>query len=667
MRAVRSVLAQRDVNLELIIVDDASVDGTAALVSALMQQDPRVSCLKHSVNIGLPAISEFEAYQKARAEFIAFAFDDDEFLLDALSQLLAAARTNGAKFVYGYVDIHLPDATTQQPAVLRNFGRGGSAQTMLHSHNFISNNAVLVHRDVLEDVGLYDPHIAIARLCDWDLWCRIAQSYELLAVDVAVGRIDGPMRGESLGNTYGIELWLANEWMHLPRNVALRPANFAQYDVLAIPVGLSAESSQAITAIALAFRSKLWNASAVDPINTGTFGSIGGSIAVLVSSYDASITLCFDRLPVLVRARLRVLVYQQWQGTLPEELVGASSIIIARDLFGMDAVIAYAKQVQIPHYYFVDDNLVVLADLTAYQAYYGAYKADAVRAALQSFAGVLVSTTALRSYFLDEKLHHHVAVLPPIEMKLSSLSPEPQSAQLKLAFIGGTHRGDAMLRYVMPALVALSAAHTFELHLVGDRRMPQIAQIIAALTGHAPKITLVLKPFNYDLDSVLRTLRLRGVSILLHPGEPHINGQFKTLNVLLNAKQIGAVPILSAVEPYLAIRDLGVAHVVENTAAAWLGALQACVASSQQEMLDKLDAFCTREFSGAASEAVMTRILEAHPPVTQVVRDARFRRAMAEQKAVNRQLNAQLLSRRFVVKRAVKMIWDAVLVKLRLR
>lgn len=671
IRAVRSVLVQCDVSLELIIVDDASVDGTAALVSALMQQDPRVSCLKHPVNIGLPAISEFEAYQKARGEFIAFAFDDDEFLPDALSQLLAAARTNKAKFVYGYVDIHLPDATTQQPAVLRNFGRGGSAQTMLHSHNFISNNAVLVHCDVLEDIGLYDPHIAIARLCDWDLWCRIAQSYELLAVDVAVGRIDGPMRGESLGNTYGVELWLANEWMHLPRNQALRPANFAQYDVLAAPSALSAESTQTIAAIKLVFQSKLWHPPAVTSIDTGTFGTFQGSIAVLVSSYDASITLCFDRLPVVVRARLRVLVYQQWQGTLPEELVGASAIIIARDLFGLESAIAQAKQLQIPHYYFIDDNLVALAGLSAFQVEYGAFEAEAVRAALQSFAGVLVSTAALQSYFLNEKLHHQVALLPPIELGRGAVGLGRQAAtrqeHLKLAFIGGSHRADALARYVVPALVALAVTHTIELYLVGDREAPQLASVIVGLAAHVSRVRVVLKPFNYDLDSVLRELRLQEVSILLHPGEPHINGKFKTLNVLLNAKQIGAVPILSAVEPYLAIRDLGVAHVVENTEAAWLRALQACVASSQQCMLDKLDEFCTREFSGAASEAVMTKILEAHPPVTQVVRDARFRRAMAEQKAINRQINAQLLSRRFVVKRAIKMVWEAVLTKLRLR
>jgi hypothetical protein len=669
-RAVRSVLAQRNIYLELIIIDDGSVDGTSALINEFMLNDPRVSYLKHPVNIGLPAISEYEAYQYSRGDFIAFAFDDDEFLPDALAGLLAAALANAAKCVYGYVDIHLPDATTQQPAVIANFGRDGSPQMMLHSHNFISNNAVLVHRDVLENVGLYDPHIAIARLCDWDLWCRIAQSYDLVPVDVAVGRIDGPTRGESLGNTYGVELWLANEWMHLPRDEKLRPANFAQYDVLATPSSLSSEAASAVDAIANSFRSKAWYKSTSTEPSSASNRALG-SIAVLVSSYDAAITLCFDRLPVSLRPRLRIMVYQQWQGTLPEELLGASAIIFARDLFGMADAIAYAQQLQIPHYYFLDDNFMASSKLPEYRGQYCAYSPQAVTATLQSFRGVLVTTVALQHYVLEEQLHHQVFVLPPIEFKELNnpvcnhlAAPAPR---VKLAFLGVTHRFGAFVNTVVPALGAASKEQAIALYIAGDEKDVQILHLIDALAPYAATFSLVLTPFNSDLDSQLRYLRDQNVRVLLHPGEDHVNGKYKTLNVLLNAKQIGAVPILSAVEPYLGLAQLGVAYVVENTEAAWLSALQTCISSPQQLMLKNLNEFCAREFSGAANVLAMEQILASHPPVTVVVRDARYRLAMAAQKAVNRQLQAQLRSRRFVVKRALKMLWDAFLTKLKLR
>ena len=57
-RAVEGVLKQTLTDLELIIVDDASTDGTAGLIREFMARDGRVSCLTHPTNIGLPAISE---------------------------------------------------------------------------------------------------------------------------------------------------------------------------------------------------------------------------------------------------------------------------------------------------------------------------------------------------------------------------------------------------------------------------------------------------------------------------------------------------------------------------------------------------------------------------------------------------------------------------------
>src|SRR4051812_4886578 len=57
-RCVNSVLSQTLEDLELIIVDDASTDGTADQIAEFQKRDRRVSCLRHSSNIGLPAISE---------------------------------------------------------------------------------------------------------------------------------------------------------------------------------------------------------------------------------------------------------------------------------------------------------------------------------------------------------------------------------------------------------------------------------------------------------------------------------------------------------------------------------------------------------------------------------------------------------------------------------
>src|SRR5215213_6020349 len=94
LRAATSVLDQSLRALELIIVDDGSTDGTADQIAAIMDADGRVSCLRHPKNIGLPAISEFEAFERARGEYIAFGFDDFIFEPNALMELVAFPRTS---------------------------------------------------------------------------------------------------------------------------------------------------------------------------------------------------------------------------------------------------------------------------------------------------------------------------------------------------------------------------------------------------------------------------------------------------------------------------------------------------------------------------------------------------------------------------------------------
>src|SRR5262249_24719746 len=160
-RVARSVLDQTFRDLELIIVDDASTDGTAEQIRALMQEDGRVSCLTHPYNIGLPAISEYEAYVRARGTFIGFSFDDFVFETDAFAGLLAGAHEHEGSVVHGYA------AWIDLIGRRHDLGRADLPHELLNFYNFLSNPSFLVSRKVLQEIGLYDPHIAAARLCDW--------------------------------------------------------------------------------------------------------------------------------------------------------------------------------------------------------------------------------------------------------------------------------------------------------------------------------------------------------------------------------------------------------------------------------------------------------------------------------------------------------------------
>jgi glycosyltransferase involved in cell wall biosynthesis len=86
-RAIASVLAQDDVRFELIIVDDASRDGTADYVASLT--DLRIRIITVERNAG-PSAARNLGLKAARAGIVAFLDSDDAYLPRRLAAPLAA-------------------------------------------------------------------------------------------------------------------------------------------------------------------------------------------------------------------------------------------------------------------------------------------------------------------------------------------------------------------------------------------------------------------------------------------------------------------------------------------------------------------------------------------------------------------------------------------------
>jgi glycosyltransferase involved in cell wall biosynthesis len=86
-RAVASVLSQDDVRFELIVVDDASRDGTADYLAALT--DPRIRTIVAEHNGG-PSAARNLGLKTARAGVVAFLDSDDAYLPRRLAAPLAA-------------------------------------------------------------------------------------------------------------------------------------------------------------------------------------------------------------------------------------------------------------------------------------------------------------------------------------------------------------------------------------------------------------------------------------------------------------------------------------------------------------------------------------------------------------------------------------------------
>ncbi len=96
--AIASLQAQDDIAWEMILVDDASADGTMAIAEAAARSDPRIRPVRQAVNAG-PSAARNRALGLARAPFVAVLDDDDTMPPGRLRRLVDLAVASGADVV----------------------------------------------------------------------------------------------------------------------------------------------------------------------------------------------------------------------------------------------------------------------------------------------------------------------------------------------------------------------------------------------------------------------------------------------------------------------------------------------------------------------------------------------------------------------------------------
>ena len=178
LRTLTSVLAQENVDIAVVVVDEASSDGTGDALTSLAE--PRVSVVRHATPLGVAAARN-AGLEHVDTDWVAFVDDDDVWAPDKLASQLEAlgARPEcewsctGAVVVDGALSIVGVEAV---PADVRLVER-------LLAYNAIpgGGSSVLARTDAVRAVGGFDPGLRV--VADWDLWIRLALRSPLASVD----------------------------------------------------------------------------------------------------------------------------------------------------------------------------------------------------------------------------------------------------------------------------------------------------------------------------------------------------------------------------------------------------------------------------------------------------------------------------------------------------
>lgn len=170
VEALESVAAQTFRDFEVVIVDDVSPVDIVPIVDSIKGL-PETRILRNRINQG-HAESRNAGVRAARAELIAFLDHDDLWLPDKLKRQLAALESNpDAAMVFCDMIRFGPHAdrlSIDQDIIPE---RPSFYWFVLHGNYTISASAVLVRKQAMLDIGLFDSHYSTCD--DFDAWLKV--------------------------------------------------------------------------------------------------------------------------------------------------------------------------------------------------------------------------------------------------------------------------------------------------------------------------------------------------------------------------------------------------------------------------------------------------------------------------------------------------------------
>jgi glycosyltransferase involved in cell wall biosynthesis len=175
-QAVRSVLNQTFLDIELIVINDGSTDSTLEILATL--RDPRLKVFSYA-NSGLSA-SRNRGIEHACGEFISFIDADDRWTSDKLAAQINSLRENPeAAVAYSWTDF-IDESGNSLGFGIHHTSNGYVFPDLLTFFFIGSGSNALIRKKVFDEVGRFDEKLTSAE--DLDMFLRLATRYQFSVV-----------------------------------------------------------------------------------------------------------------------------------------------------------------------------------------------------------------------------------------------------------------------------------------------------------------------------------------------------------------------------------------------------------------------------------------------------------------------------------------------------